>query len=255
MTKDLVRPEQPSDSDDDSFTMPPPPTIKNGGLHFAPTPTSPSDADTFATPAAPMITTMENRPPVIITEMSQLITSHVPVLTICPFPLPGPFVPTVSEFPTAAYNSSTPPTPSGILHPRQLIASRPVLVLPIKTVPFYLLYSPNISCSISYTPTTTPVCHTALSPFAAPVILITVCDQSVAFSSEYEHRLVPGKSASVETLTTCLLALWQDLHRGMVLTANVLAVVCSSGHTDCTTENEFWEGTITKTFTTKFTTK
>ena len=46
---------------------------------------------------------MENRPPVIISGMSQLITSHVPVLTIYPLPLRGPFVPSASGFPSAAY--------------------------------------------------------------------------------------------------------------------------------------------------------
>ena len=86
------------------------------------------------------------------------------------------------------------------------------------------------------------------------MIPITACDQSVAFSSEYGYRLVLGKSASVETLTTYFVAPWQDLHPGMVPMGNVLVVVCSSGGTDCTTETEFWEGTITETYTTGFTT-
>ena len=86
------------------------------------------------------------------------------------------------------------------------------------------------------------------------MIPITACDEFVAFSSEYGYRLVPGKSASVETLTTYFVAPWQDLHPGMVPMGNVLVVVCSSGRTDCTTESEFWEGIITETHTTGFTT-
>ena len=167
-----------SASANDVFTIPPPPDIQNGGFHYAPTPTSHPDGELFSLPPAPDIVTIQNRDPVTITQMSQLITSQVPVTTICPLPspLPSSLQPPGTGFPTASNNSSSPPyTSSGILHPRQLIVSRPVP--PIKPAPVST-YAPNVTCSISYSPTVIPICRITLSPLAAPVIPITACDQS-----------------------------------------------------------------------------
>ena len=252
MTKDPVDRRKLGNSDGDvSFTAPPPPTIQNGGLHSAPVPATPSSTDAFTAPPAPLMATMWDRPSITNTGMSQLRTSHVPVLTVGPLPLSGLFVPSASGVSSAAQNSSNPTMPSSRsqFENRQILTSKLSPVPPIKIAPFSSLSRPKICCSTFYTPTTVTACHTTLSPLGAPVIPITVYYQSVTCSSEYGHKLAPS-SNSVETLTTYFVTPWQNLHPDTIPTGKVLAVVCSSGRVGCTTESEFWEVTVTEMYST-----
>jgi hypothetical protein len=75
----------------------------------------------------------------------------------------------------------------------------------------------------------------------------------VTSSSEYGYKFAPS-SNSVETLTTYIVAPWQNLHPGIIPTGKVLAVVCNSGHVGCATESEFWEVAVTETYSTSVTT-
>ncbi|KAL2043034.1 hypothetical protein N7G274_004093 [Stereocaulon virgatum] len=256
MIKDPVNPRKLDDSDNDaSFTAPPPPTIQNGGLHFAPVPPAPSSTDAFTAPPATLMTTMLDRPSITNTGMGQLITPHVPVLTVGPLPLSSSFVPSASGVSFAAQISSHQTTPSSRsqFEKRQILVSSLSPVPPIKTAPFSSLSRPNICCSTFYTPTTVTACYTTLSSLGAPVTPITVNDQSVIFSSKYGYELAPT-SNSVETLTTFFVAPLHDLHPGIKPTGKVLAVVCKSRRVGCTSESEFWQVTVKEMYSVSVTT-
>lgn len=166
----------------------PTPAITNGGMHTMPMPI----------PILTIITMPDHSgQPVTVTSQNQLVTSYVPVLTICPLGSSNhstPFVSSASGIPTAASNASILPTapikPSNpIPIPPFLPISPPKIIIAEKR---QLASYYASSCSTSYTPTVTPICATTLSPLAAPLILITACDQFVTFSSEFGYTLVPA---------------------------------------------------------------
>ncbi|CAD6569662.1 MAG: hypothetical protein ASARMPREDX12_002866 [Alectoria sarmentosa] len=175
--------------------------------------------------------------PIRITEQMQYVTSYSPIMTMCP--LAGQALPLQSNFPvsgvpTAWANDTNATLPlSGILPRNPGLADKSIL--PRETA--------NVStCSIFWEPIPTPICHTTLSPLAAPLILVTACHQSVTFSSQFGYELAHGTtSPNVETLTTYYVAPWSDLSAGSVPTKGVIAEVCSSGRTDCTTGKERWD--------------
>ena len=175
--------------------------------------------------------------PIRITEQMQYVTSYSPIMTMCP--LAGQALPlqsnvSASGLPSAWANDTNATLPwSGILPRNPGLADKPIL--PRETA--------NVStCSIFWEPIPTPICHTTLSPLAAPLILVTACHQSVTFSSQFGYGLASGTtSPNVETLTKYYVAPWSDLSAGSVPTKGVIAEICSGGRTDCATGKEKWD--------------
>lgn len=188
-----------------------------------------------------------------ITSQSQIVTTYLPVMTICPLtvtqsasdlPL-STWAPNVTSRGTAASNI---PVSSGVsLYRRQVVddINAPYANSSIPT-------STLSSCSVFYTPTTTSICHTTLSPLASPVIPITDCYQRITFSTDHGYTLASSAgphygnfstsaAASVETLTSFYVAPWQYVYSGVPADA-VDVVVCSTsaGTGVCTTTAEDW---------------
>lgn len=190
-------------------------------------------SSTFTTPILTIITIRAT--PVRITKQMQYVTSYSPIMTFCPLaalPL-SPNFPT-SGLPTASANHTNATLPSSDILPRNSdLAAKPILPRQIANVS---------TCSIFREPIPTPICHTTLSPLAAPPILVTACHQCVTFSSQFGYVLTSGTaSAEVETLTTYYEAPWTDLSAGSVPTKDVIAEVCSRGRRGCSTKREKWD--------------
>lgn len=177
--------------------------------------------------------------PIRITKQMQYVTSYSPIMTICP--LAGQALPnqpdlSISSLSTALVDSTNATLPSsGILPRNPDLAGKSVL--PRQT-------SNDFStCSIFWEPIATPICHTTLSPLAAPLITVTECHQSVTFSSQFGYALASGTSApTVETITTYYVVPWSDLSVGSVPTNGIVAQICTSGRgRDCSTRNEKWD--------------
>lgn len=212
---------------------PPPPCLPNSGPHIM-VPVAQRGIfrrEEFITTLSPTFATLyEVAPspgawPIPITEQSQLITSYVPVTTICP--LAPAYSPTMIV-PSAATNDTL-----ANITARNTAAA-------ITTYPSSLLTMlrnrDTTSCSTSYSSTVTPICHTNLSPLGAPPIPITACSQYVGFSSEYGYTLVPSSGTGlysaqnpIQTMTTSNLAPWEALSAGVVPSGTVERVVCSAG--------------------------
>lgn len=205
--------------------------------HFSST-TSHVSSTTSSKFTVPVLTIITIRAtPIRITEQRQLVASYSPIMTICPLasqalPL-QPSFPT-SGLPTASANDTNATlSSSGILPRNPDLAAKPVFPRQIANVS---------TCSIFWEPIPTPICHTTLSPLAAPLIIVTACHQSVTFSSQFGYEIASGTaSLKVETLTTYYVVPWSDLSAGSVPTKGVMAEVCSSGRTDCTTGKERWD--------------
>ena len=101
----------------------------------------------------------------------------------------------------------------------------------------------NVStCATFWEPFPTPICHTTLSPLAAPLITVIECHQAVTFSSQLGYALASTTwTPVVGTLTTYYFAPWSDLSAGAVPTKGVIAEVCISDRKDCTTGKEKWD--------------
>lgn len=147
-----------------------------------------------------------------ITSQSQLVTSYVPQLTACPI--------TTYAFPfakrQALYVSG--PTYSYSNISRPMTASAPP------------------SCSILYSPTVTPICHTTLTPLGSIPSVITACDQSIAFQTDYGFYY--PSNGPVELVPTTYVAPWDSVITGAPL-GTVIASFCPSGGA-CTTYAETW---------------
>ena len=148
---------------------------------------------------------------IAITSQSQLVTSYIPQLTACPITTYGPPLPKRqvphSSGPIYSYSNSSRPT----------------------TKPFP-------SCSVLYSPTITPICHTTLTPLGGIPTTITACDQNIAFKTDYGFYY--PSNGTVELVPTTYVAPWNSVTTG-VPAGTVLAYVCPSGGT-CTEYAETW---------------
>lgn len=163
--------------------------------------------------------------PIPITSQSQVVTTFVPVMTLCPMSRQGRApsalrsVPSYANYAAAPYQNAT--------------AAR------------------NPGCVTQYTASTTTVCDTTLKGIATQVH-VTVCDQEVTFSSLYGYSLSSiapsdktetGPAPTIETITTYFQAPWQSLTDGLTPT-DVTQRVCSPVPTNserCIDIQEIWE--------------
>ena len=191
--------------------------------------------------------------PVPITSQSQLVTSYIPVMTICPLTVtqtaPALLLPTLTLNATSRGTAVTGvPASSGASLYRRQAAEDSDAPYANSSIPTSTL----TSCSIFYSPTATSICHTTLSPLASPVIPITDCYQRVTFSTDHGYTLVSSAgppygniststAVSVKVLTSYYVAPWQYLYTGIPADA-VDVVVCSTSADveSCTTTAEDW---------------
>ena len=191
--------------------------------------------------------------PVPITSQSQLVTSYIPVMTICPLTItqtaPALPLPTLTLNATSRGTAASGvPASSGASLYRRQAAEDSEAPYANNSIPTSTLSS----CSIFYSPTPTSICHTTLSPLASPVIPITDCYQRVTFSTDHGYTLISSAgprygniststAVSVEALTSYYVAPWQYLYTGIPADA-VDVVVCSTsaGVGSCTTTAEDW---------------
>lgn len=199
--------------------------------------TSTITALTFFTPSP-------SADPIPITSQGQTVTSHVPILTICPF------VSSIPSLPSLAVNTSFPATTASLataasgyasdgsaLYRRQVAAATDTPYTNASVPTSYLS-----SCSVSYTPTTTQICHSTLTPLASPAITITDCIQQVTFSTDHGYTIVPGnKTSSIIDLTSYYAARWDVIENGLPTGQGIRKEVCSTGTiAGCSSVWEAW---------------
>ena len=194
--------------------------------------------------ALTLFTPSSGADPIPITSQSQLVTSYVPVLTICPYAPSAPALTTIApntSRPTNTsvllYSAATAPTAPAASHIsglyRRQAAASPAPYANATVSTSYLS-----SCSVSYTATTTQICHATLSPLASPVIPVTDCEQQITFSTDHGYTVVPGnRTADVQGLTSYYAARWDDIATG-VPQGGIQKEVCSTA--GCRTEWEAW---------------
>ena len=210
-------------------------------------------ASTSTVTALTFITPSPGADPIPITSQVQVVTSYIPVMTICPLIItqtaPALLLPTptlnATSRGTAASNAAV--SSGASLHRRQAVED-PDAPYANASIPTSVL----TACSVSYTPTTSTICHTTLSPLASPVIPITNCYQRVTFSTDHGYTLVAPSASrngnisftaamTVQTLESYYVAPWQYIYTGVPADA-VDKVVCSTsaGVKECTTTAEDW---------------
>ena len=91
------------------------------------------------------------------------------------------------------------------------------------------------SCSTTYLPTTTAICHTTLTPLGGLALPVSACDQNVTFSTDHGIATAGPPGA---LLTTRYVAPWADVAAG-VPTGVVEAEVCDGGG-GCVARAETW---------------
>lgn len=164
--------------------------------------------------------------PVPVTSQSQVITTYVPVMTVCP--------------------------PSGQLQRRQesgnLQASAPPYANATAAAPFRT--GTATGCITAFQASRTTVCHTTLQGLATRYT-ITDCDQVITFSSQYGYRTATPAPAdatltcppsAIETVTTYFQAPWNQVTDGLT-PSNVVQRVCSPVTTSsqqCVDIQEAW---------------
>ena len=212
------------------------------------------DAGTSTVTAFTFVTPSPGAEPVPITSQSQVVTSYIPLMTICPL-LVTPATPAL-PLPTVTFNTTSRgtvasayiPASSGTsLYRRQYVeeSEAPYANSSIPT-------STLSACSVFYTPTITSICHTTLSPLASPVIPITDCHQKVTFSTDHGYTLIPSTRphygnvsatapVNVLSLTSYYVAPWQYIYTGIPADM-VDVVICNTtvGRRVCTTTAEDW---------------
>lgn len=210
-------------------------------------------ASTSTVTALTFITPSPGADPIPITSQSQVVTSYIPVMTICPLIItqtaPALLLPTatlnLTSRGTAASNAAI---SSGASLLRRQVVDDPDGPYANASIPTSVL----TACSVSYFPTTRTICHTTLSPLASPVIPITNCYQKITFSTDHGYTLVAPSASrngnisftaamTVQTLESYYVAPWQYVYTGVP--ADVVdKVVCSTsaGAKECTTTAEDW---------------
>lgn len=189
-----------------------------------------------------------DKSPVSITQLGQLVTSYIPVLTICPFVEPNSLL-AVSRMDSSLRRSLNRTIVDAESASSASTDSKGGQVAFLKRPRYIPTYPLNTSCSISYGTMTTRIWNTTLSPLAAPAILVTDCDQSVTFSSEFGFKfftpsgmIEPSfakQQTNFQTLTTYYVAAWSDINPGTVPTGPLEVVICSRD--GCDTEWQTWE--------------
>lgn len=175
-----------------------------------------------------------------VTKQSQLVSSNIPIFTLCALP-PEAFLtitatPTQTTAPYRNYSISIPPGPG--------------------------------TCTTIYSPTVTMVCATVLTGIDR-LYSVTQCNQEITFSSEFGYVLVtpsPTSSAtvdassidassvealvtpapSIETLTTYYVAPWHELTTAGPPT-NVDRKICTTyanGTEGCVVEYYIWKTSL-----------
>ena len=112
----------------------------------------------------------------------QMVTSYMPVFTICPLGGAASSMTAPTAAATAVAQSPSDPFPipaEGNVFPRD---------------------EAEDECSTSYSSTLTPICATTISPLAAPAIKIDKCDQGVTFSSEVGYSLSFPTASTTSTV-------------------------------------------------------
>ena len=179
-----------------------------------------------------------------VTSQGQIITSYAPV-TVCPKTAP-------SSRPTAV-SSYSPAVPAHIVSPALYNTTAQVArrrapapygnatTTPAPSVP----HSQLPSCSVTYIPTATPICHTTLTPLGGLPVPISACDQNITFSTDHGMASTAGPA---ELLATYYVVPWQEAAKG-VPTGIVDAEICNSA-SQCSTVQERWRiSTVTATKT------
>lgn len=193
-------------------------------LSILPVPTSVSS--TGAQTTYTFITPSPSASPIAITSQSQVVTTFVPMVTLCPM-------------------SGQEGAPNGaVLSARSCVNDSPA---PYQNVT--AARSPG--CVTKYMASRTTVCDTTLMGIASQVH-VTECDQDITFSSLYGYSLSTiapsdttetGPPPTIETITTYFQAPWQSLTDGMTPT-DVTQRVCSPVPTNseqCIDIQEVWE--------------
>jgi len=112
-----------------------------------------------------IITPSPSAEPVVVTSLSQVVTSYIPQITACA--IAGSSVsPVVSKWSNSSINNA--------LALRSASAS---------------------DCTTQYSSTVLTICATTLQALGSTVA-ITACDQRVTFSSEYGYSLIPSSTAT-----------------------------------------------------------
>ncbi|SLM38029.1 hypothetical protein LPUS_08102 [Lasallia pustulata] len=186
-----------------------------------------------------------------IISQGQIITSYAP-LTVCPKTAPSSRPTAVSPYSPAvpALMPSAHVVSPALFNTTAQVARRRVPALygnatntPVPSVP----HAPLPSCSVTYIPSTTPICHTTLTPLGGLPVPISACDQNITFSTDHGMASTAG---SAELLATYYVVPWQDAAGG-VPTGIVDAEICNPA-SQCSTVQERWRistVTVTKTQT------
>ena len=150
-------------------------------------------------------------PAIPITSQSQIITSYIPKLTVCP----------ISSYGAEAWygKRQEPTSPSASYSSNYSISA-----------------TPAPSCSVLYSPTILPICHSTLTPLGGILITVTACSQKIAFRTDYGSYT--SMNGSIELVPTTYMAPWEKVITG-VPKGFVEAAVCPQNGV-CTTITESW---------------
>lgn len=197
--------------------------------------TGPASTYTIVTPSP-------SASPVPVTSMSQVVTTYVPVLTLCPASRSG-----AGGAATGAQSiqaRSIGPYGNYTAAPYQNATSAPAA---------------RSECVTEWSASRTTICETMLQGIATK-IHVTECDQHVTFSSVFGYSLSTidpsdttetGPVPTIQTVTTYFEAPWQSLTDGLT-PSDVTQRVCSPVPTnseECVDIHEVWS-TIPTTITT-----
>jgi hypothetical protein len=168
--------------------------------------------------------------PIAVTQQSQLVSSDVPIFTLCALP-PEAFFPATATQTTAPYQNysiSIPPGPG--------------------------------TCTTIYSPTVTEVCATTLTGIDR-LYPVTACDQEITFSSDFGYIIETGSptlsnttdtngsaalitpAPTVQPLTTYYVAPWQELTSAGP-PSDVDKKICATfpnGTEECVVEYYVWQ--------------
>lgn len=199
---------------------------------------SSDDALTQSSTAGSVLTFVTPSPgaaAVPVTKQSQLVSSNVPVFTLCALPpeafFPVTATPTQTTAPYRNYSISIPPGPG--------------------------------TCTTIYSPTVTMVCATVLTGIDR-MYRVTQCGQDITFSSDYGYVLATPSPAlstptdtsgtaalitpapTIQKLTTYYVAPWQELTSAGPPT-NVDRKICAiyaNGTEECVVEYYLWKTSL-----------
>lgn len=164
-------------------------TLSNGGIHTMPR---------FIKPPLIIVTMPLNMGlPVTVTAQRQLVTSYVPLYTVCPQGSSPEAEPLESSLSSGASNDRDATSSTSTRHNANAMVKPDRRDRKVTEREVYDNSSASAAaCSTSYRQTVTPICATTLFPLAAPNIPVTKCQQSITFSSEYGYARVPASKGA-----------------------------------------------------------